>query len=686
VVATPTPEPVEEADRIFRINEIMAVNGVPLVEGTDQRPDWIEIANLSGEDQDLSGWFLTDDRADSTKWQLPDVVVPSRGHVVVVASDRPVFGFEESFRAPFSLKSAGEFLALVEPNGLRLHHSLGSEYPEQRYNISYGFDASLDEYRYFTIPTPGAPNGGASYKGFAKDPISDVERGFHESPFYVALDGQEEATLHFTRDGTLPSETVDLYTEPLFVDGTTFVRALATRPDHLPSRVVTHTYVFLDDVLSQPALPEGFPEVWQPTLRADYAVDAGIASPEELKEALRYFPSLSLVMPLIDWFHNSTDPAVGGIYSNSTIARGREWERVGSAEFFDFEHGEEKQLDAGFRIYGNASRATSRPKHNLRLVFRREYGAGTLDFPIFGDDDVEESVKGLLLRGQNGDSWVHPSGTQRREALYIRDQFARSLHERMDQPETPQGHINLYINGLYWGLYHTIERIEDDSMASHFGGYEEDWDVIKSSPPGIESVAGTLAGWNELQTLAVAVGAGELPLSEIETQLDLENFIDFLLVNYWNGNRDWDHNNFQAAKRRTGGDRWRFFVWDSERTMLADNHNSTNKNAPNRATAIHHALLPIQEYKERFRTRVELHLGIGGALSSAGVSEEFLMWADLLRVPLLAESARWGDTHREGNPYTVDVAWQNEVDRRVNNYFPARTQTLLNQLDAHGLR
>jgi len=680
--------PVVDGPKLLRINELMAVAETPLVEGAEARPDWLEIANISGEDLDLGGWYLSDDPDNLTRWPLPAITLAADGLLLIACSDRPIEGFDETRRAPFSLKSEGEFLALVEPDGQALHAGFESDYPEQRYGVSYGIDPVSGEYRYLSETSPGMPNAGPAYLGFASDPAPDVGRGFFETVFIVYLSGDEDATLHYTLDGAVPSLGEDSEVNgPVFIGGTTFLRAVATRPEHLPSRVVTHTYVFLDDVLAQPAAPAGFPGVWQPGVGADYAVDSGVADEASLKEALRAAPTLSLVMPVDDWFDNTTDPAVGGIYANSTIARGKAWERVGSAELFDFSHGEEIQVTAGIRIYGNASRQTSRPKHNLRLVFRREYGASKLDFPLFGDDDEPERIDGLLLRGQNGDSWIHPNGTQRKEALYIRDQFARSLHERMGQPEVPQGHINLYINGLYWGLYHTIERIEDSSMVRRFGGYEDEWDVIKSSrnPNEMQVVSGSLDTWFELQALAASVAAGEAELFAVETLVDLDGFIDFLLVNFYNGNRDWDDNNFLAARRRTNGDRWRFFVWDSERTLLAPGHDSTVKNLPGRATAIRHKLLAVPEYVARFTARTQLHLGPGGILSPEGVEEEFLMWVDELRIPLLAESARWGDAHRPGNPYTVDGDWQAEINARVDTYFPARTATVLQQLSAHGL-
>lgn len=688
-----TPEPsdptAEEPDpQLLRINELMAVAADPIVAESEERPDWVEIENVSDDTVDLDGWFLSDDPNVPTAFALPAVSLEAGERVVIVASDRPVVGIEDAFRAPFNLKADGEFLAIVEPSGLAIHDGFAEDYPEQRYGVSYGFDPVSGENRYFSSPSPGATNGGDTWLGFAADPVPSVPRGFFEEPLTVSLSAELDAQIHLTTDAARPEiEPESAYIGPLEVEGTTLLRAVATRPEHLPSHVVTHTYLFMDDVLTQPVQPDGYPATWQPNVTADYAVDTSVGTAEDITEALRSFPTLSLVMPIVDWFHPDNDPDTGGIYSNSTIARGPEWERHGSAEFFDFEHGIEHQSDAGIRVYGNASRTTSRPKHNLRLVFRREYGRSRLDFPLFGDDNIPESVNGLLLRGQNGDSWIHPNGSQQRAALYMRDQLARSLHERMGATEIPQGHINLYINGLYWGLYNTIERITSDSMAMHFGGYEEDWDVIKSSrnPNEMQVVAGSLNSWTELQDLAAAVGAGTADFSEIEQHLDVDRFADFLLVNFYNGNRDWDDNNFLAAKRRTDGDRWRFFVWDSERTLLAANHNSVNKDLPDRATAIHQNLRQDPTYQALFSARIALHLGDGGTLSPSGVDAEFRMWVDVLRIPLLAESARWGDAHRNGNPRTVDGDWQTEVDHRLDSYIPGRTATVLNQLANQGL-
>ena len=59
------------------INEVMAGNTRTLAVEDGQYYDYIELANTSGADVDISGWYLSDDAADSMAWRIPEgTVVP----------------------------------------------------------------------------------------------------------------------------------------------------------------------------------------------------------------------------------------------------------------------------------------------------------------------------------------------------------------------------------------------------------------------------------------------------------------------------------------------------------------------------------------------------------------------------------------------------------------------------------
>jgi len=670
-----------------RISEFLAINGGPLVDEDNEETDWLEIENTGASAINLSGWHLTDDPENLTKWTFPTTQLPIGDFLIVFASGKDRIDGESELHTNFRLSGSGEFLALVEPDGTTIRQEFNPGFPQQFEGVSYGIDGNGGT-GYFEAPTPGAANAGEAMTGFVNEDVEfSHNRGFYEAPFELALTTAEaDAEIIFTTDGSEPSRSNgSLYTTPISIDTTATIRAGAFTPDREPIRSNTYTYIFLEGVLDQPARPPGFPSTWQPSLTADYAFDKSVATGEQLKNSLLALPTVSLVMAVDDWFNPSTNPAIGGIYSNSVNGQSGEWEREVSAEFFNFPDGREIQLNCGVRIFGNASRAISREKHNMRLIFRSEYGAGRLEFPLFGgaEDDV---VNGYLFRGQNGDSWFHPTAGQRQEALYIRDQLARSMQKSMGQPATKQDHVHLYINGLYWGVMNTIERIEAESHVQAFGGREEEWDSLKSSRRGgMQVVDGSLDGWNAMQALANSGLAEDDAYAEIQEVLDLDNFIDWLLINFYNGNADWDDNNFQCARRRLPGEKWRFFVWDSERTLLGANANSTTKNFPGRGTRIHTRLRDNPEYRLKFADRIHKHMFNDGALTTEKVRESFNEWVNLLREPLRSESARWGDTDRRGNPYTVEDEWQTEVNFQNNVYMARRTNTVLNQLRAQDL-
>ena len=64
----------------------------------------------------------------------------------------------------------------------------------------------------------------------------------------------------------------------------------------------------------------------------------------------------------------------------------------------------------------------------------------------------------IILRGGNGDSWFHPTAAQQQRAQYIRDQWHRDTQQAMGRLTSHQNYTHLYINGLYWGMYHNFER------------------------------------------------------------------------------------------------------------------------------------------------------------------------------------------------------------------------------------
>jgi hypothetical protein len=151
------------------------------------------------------------------------------------------------------------------------------------------------------------------------------------------------------------------------VTTSTALRAIAVKTGLRPSNVDTQTYLFLDDVLNQPAQPPGYPLPWRSrngnTIPGDFQMDpdviGSVYTRDELKEALRDLPTISIVTDIDNLFDQQT-----GIQVNPQDS-GPNSERRVSVEMIDFKDGSPIQLDAGMLMNGNASRNPNRGKHNF---------------------------------------------------------------------------------------------------------------------------------------------------------------------------------------------------------------------------------------------------------------------------------------------------------------------------------
>ena len=70
------------------ITEFMARNGGTLDDQDGDSSDWIEVRNTGAQAISLSGYRLTDDAADPSKWIFPAEMLPSGAHLVVFASSK----------------------------------------------------------------------------------------------------------------------------------------------------------------------------------------------------------------------------------------------------------------------------------------------------------------------------------------------------------------------------------------------------------------------------------------------------------------------------------------------------------------------------------------------------------------------------------------------------------------------
>jgi hypothetical protein len=670
--------------------------------GLAESPDWIEVLNPGADSIDLSGYYLTDSLGNLQKWQIPAGTVLGAGEFLVVfASGKNIVNtnLDESgrYHTNFTLDGSGENLAIVNAAGEILHAY--QPYPNQRSNVSYGMDGAGFEGYYLTA-TPGAPNSTAVH--FVADTKFSIDRGYFSVPFdTVITTSTPGATIIYTTDGSIPSLTngtqvlpPDTDTPPMatvHIATTTNLRAAAFRSDLVASTPDTQTYIFAADVLRQSAADVPPSSTWGHA-GPDWAMDPEVVNlsendPNRLRESdLQAIPTISLSMNWNDMF------GAQGIYR-----AGEGIPKATSFEFIDPATGESVQANASIEIQGGSSTERWKTdKISMRVRFTEEYGPTKLDFPIFTDESATTRFDTLNIDAQLNYVWSYgPNNTQRSQALYVHDQYVSDLHNALTgEVSSYHGRFaHLYINGIYWGMHFLHERPDESFAAEYYGGEKEEYHAINQNrsindginPDGTPTPVNTAVNdLNAMVAKAQAAGTGGLAEWEALKQvLDVDNFIDYLLVNWYTGNGDWgDTKNWYASRHNTPDGKWRFHNWDAEKAL--ENFATGGRNDVGLGPkGLHTALRNSAHYRLLFADHIQRAMFNGGVLTEAVTVPLFQRRADEIESAIRAESARWGD-NRETNEY-LRQHLMNNFTSVLNNFFPGRTDRVLTQLRSANL-
>lgn len=650
------------------INEFVAANGSGLIDEDGDHSDWIEIYNRGHQPVNLAGWSLTNDSNQPLKWTFPDTTLGSNEYLVVFASGKNRNGVEAgtALHTNFKLNKAGDFLALHNVLEGRFMDVISPRFPEQSRDVSYGRYGDEQTHGYLIRPTPGQPNDETFVQAGAVAPVNfSIERGFYDAPFGVVLTTDTpDATIRYTTDGSEPTETNGtIYAGPVTIETTTLLRAAAFRPTFRSSFVDTHSYIFLDQVLSQPANPSGFPASWGARLTdvqgharvapvvADYEMDPELVNDaptrDTLTEDLKSLPTLSLVMDAPNFADLNTYPG----------NRGKSSERPVSVELiYPDDDTPGFQINAGVRPQGGLEGTDFSPKQSLRLFFRGKYGPTKLEYPIFPDSSMEEFDTLVLSSSLAG------PGSGGEQATYTRNEWLRSSQIAMSGLGAHGTYVHLYLNGLYWGLYNIAERPDASFMSSYLGGDETDWFVADQDGPLSSNLDGQAGTLNSLFT-TLGLGAyidGELEQSEflsdsyaaLATYIDPAQFSDFIILNWYAQSQDWPEHNWYAVIRLEDlGGRGKFLIGDE--LPISNNENTqtsfdqTNSARLNSVALLFETLMQNPEFKIQFADRMYQHLFNDGALTDASAQARWRRLNMIIDPAIAGESARWGDATQE---------------------------------------
>ncbi|MCA9241776.1 MAG: CotH kinase family protein, partial [Planctomycetales bacterium] len=588
---------------------------------------------------------------------------------------------------------------------------------------------------FMVAPTPTAENG-AGYLGVIEDTNFSHVRGFYDSPFSLTISTAEPGTtIRYTTDGTRPTLTNGAtFTGAITIDpatlsytdaGVVTVRAAAFKTGYFSTNVDTQSYIFLDDVLTQDAA--GLPTFtsWGNS-GPDWEVDPNIVSAvgaTNLKEDLKAIPTMSLVMDWEELFGDGTTGDGAGIYPQIDDWREKSDERYASLEYFTDGLTEEFQIDAKVEIQGHSS--TIRQNGNWRsdklsfeVKFKQPYDTKLQSDALFGNavnagDSVANSFDSLVLDAQYNYTFaVNNTTTQGPYATYIHDQVVADL-QNLAGGEAPHGRwVHLYINGMYWGIYNVHERPSDAFAEEYNGGDKDDYLVVKGfeginllhggSQGKYQQSDGGIASQVAYQELIDQVNGNMASLAEyqqVAEVLDIDSFINYMIVLFYAGNYDWGELNwFASINSADPNGQWRFHSWDQEHAFPTDQNGSSGvtNGDPNYdhtqliandfgeheygPTGIHFKLMASEEYRLRFSDRVQELMRNDGLLTPASAQAVWLARVNELTDAINGEAARWGDNRapdKTGGTWATNVQYTADHFFFANGPYQSRTDTVI---------
>ncbi len=327
-------------------------------------------------------------------------------------------------------------------------------------------------------------------------------------------------------------------------------------------------------------------------------------------------PVLSLVADPVDLWD-----AQRGILAN-TWQRGVDWERPAHVSFFDGATG--FALSAGLRV--NGSEEWDAPKQSLRLYFRGEYGEGRLDYALFDDHPHQEtqSYNHLLLQaGQREGRWT-----------LLEEALLGEVAAELDGHVTQGRFVLLFLNGESQGIYRLSERVDRFFLADNWG--VADVDLIRGGrfEEGDDVQWNALVDWLATHELADPVNAAEL-----ESRVDVDDFIDYAIVQLYFDSQAFVDDQFSAARPRVGGGRWFWIYGDGQQRYGLSSGTDAVRVRGGELALLLERLLEAPAYRARFARRMNGLLNT--TLAPAAMEARLARLAGELRADVHYEAERW---------------------------------------------
>ncbi len=504
-------------------------------------------------------------------------------------------------------------------------------YSQQLPDISYGRDAANPTvWRQFAAATPGAENTAAVVDDLRVpgDGVAvSLPGGLYATDQTVSL-SSTGGVIHYTLDGSNPKSSSPIYSTPIGITATTVVRARCFQAGRVPGPIVTRTYFRAETATNVPYV-------------------SVVADPE------------TLFGDTIGIYANQHE-TVTGFYGLKDVYKGKD--APGNVEYFA-PGGGGFSAGCGIRIGGENNWV--HPQKALNIVISGKYGNDNVTYDLFPGTQVP--IHSAFTLRDGGDNW---DGDMLRDALY---------------PKLAHGYLNVdtadyrpsivFINGAYYGLHDVRQRWDETWFAQQYHLPADKIDHLLlghiTGPAvtlGVDK--GTDSNWLDLISF---LNTADLTTSTnwnyVESRIDVESFMDFVISESYGNNTSWFHNR-EFWKEKSPGAKWRWFLTDMDRTF------STPTGILGDMLANEDVLRRLKlnvGFKQRLAQRYAAHMA--GTFKAARVDAILAQMDVEISALVPRHAARWA-------PYGTTVAARNSSIQQMKDYINQRASTVYGEVSA----
>lgn len=504
--------------------------------------DWVELYNPSGTAVNLNGYYISDKASNPTKFQVPgSISIPANGYMMIYASGRAAIAGGVEIHTNFKLTQTKFEKIILSDAGGAIIDSLTLNPTQHLHSRGRTTDGAAT-WSLFTGPTNNGSNSNPQLEYAQIDTIS-VVAGFYTSAQTITLSSPDpNVTIYYTTNGFEPTTASTQYTGPITIAATTVlrVRGFSSTANTPPSFIETNTF----------------------------------------------FINSSHTVPVISICGDEV----------MTLLNGTQNEPVGSVEYFDRAGIMQTETTGNFDKHGNDSWAYN--QRGIDFISRDQFGYNhSLKHKLFANKSRKKFQRIILkagasdnypFEGQANNSYPGELG-----GAHIRDAYVAALSQNGNLllDERTYDACILYVNGQYWGVYETREKVDDNDFLDYYYGQDEQFNDSPNYIQFLKTWGGTWEKYgqpnaqndwdafvNYVTTNNMAIPAN---FATAQSQYKWKSLIDYIVLNSYIVSHDmlnWNTAWWRGLDPTGSKLKWRYTLWDMDATF---NHYTNYTGIPN---------------------------------------------------------------------------------------------------------